>query len=307
MKIEGKILIELRRRNAWSIADLSSKAKGVSEATIMRIENNQTMRHNKSTIERLARALKTDQETLSGEKNLADFRESTRDSSSSQLRIRLSNEARNSLVFVGQRYRVKLEHILEVAPLLFHLVAGESLQKRSRALEEIEQRRAALETAGSQVSHISGRLTSDWQADNLAGLEEASIANNDLFGLAIDDDESVDDPRCYNYDHAGENPFARFLKDKTEELNKLSGWQGAIEAIDEDYMAGYSICRPEVEAFCEGDERAAELLIDGIIGLHEIPNELRAHTCTSDRNSWIKQTADSKLPELSELLLELDL
>ena len=306
MKIDPRSLKELRTRQNWSIANLSNKAKGVSEATIMRIENDQTKRHSKATVERLARALKTDQETLCGEKALPERDNPTPERFDSQFRVRLSNQSRNALVFVASRYGVSPEHILEVAPLLFHMAAGESLMQRQIALSEVNERRNALQAGGSSLPHISDVLTYNLQADELAELEQRSIARNDIFGLKIDDDETGDDPRPYDYDHSSDNPFARFLSSKIEKISGLPRWQGAIDCIDEGDAGVYSICRPEIESYCGGDEHAAYLLADGLVGFHDIPAELRANSCTEDRNNWIKRVAEERIAALTGgLLLDL--
>lgn len=307
MKIDSNALKQLRKDKEWSIADLSKRAKGVSEATIIRIENQQTKRNNASVFERLARALQTDQETLSGEKALPDAPDAKPGIEKSQIRVRLSNEARNSFVFVASRYGVSPQKIIEIAPLLFHIVAGESLLQRAKMLADLEAKRSALESPELDFSHISGRLTDDIRFDELVSLEEKSIGQNDLFGLIIDGDQSCDDPRPYSYNHETENPFARYLARKLEKLSELAGWQGNLDGIDEDFTSKFSICRPEFEAFCEGDSVAADLLIDGVIGLYEIPAELRPRGCAAERNTWIKNTASTKFAEFSELVQELEI
>ena len=288
MRINIGIFKKLRERSGLSIADLSAKCRGVSASTIHRIESGKTSRQSKVTIDRLARALHTDMDTLTGEKPLLDDEVREKFSYDSQMRVRLTHEQRNAFNFVAIRYHVDSAHIFALAPLLFHIFAGESLNERTIAINSVDELQAAMQLAGAQIAHISGRLTSDNTADELANLERRSITKNDIFGDVIDEDDAQWDARPHDYDHDVDNPFCQYLKRRVAAGMQASDWHAEFEYFDRQMGPRYVACRSEAEAYCAGDADLADNLINGMIGLHEIPPELKPAANFAARNDWLR-------------------
>ena len=104
----------------------------------------------------------------------------------SQLNVELSHESRNALALVSKRYAVKPLEIIEFVPLLFHLVAAETLAERAARLERLRAARQEVENLGNAFPHIAERLVNGWTGEDLDEREERSIRARDLRGDLLD-------------------------------------------------------------------------------------------------------------------------
>ena len=128
-------------------------------------------------------------------------------------KVSISREVRTSLQLVAERYKVQPREILELAPLLFLIVAEHSLLARKQRLEEIfnvleETREKLLENSAHLGGIISARsVTAKKQLEE----EKNSLNERDIFGSTIH----------YDYwDEGHEGPFLHFVRDLTNKLPK---------------------------------------------------------------------------------------
>ncbi|MYH72902.1 MAG: helix-turn-helix transcriptional regulator, partial [Acidimicrobiia bacterium] len=98
-------------------------------------------------------------------------------------RVAIGNDAWASLLVVAVRYNVRPRDILDVAPLLFLIVAERSLLERKRRLREInaivqEKEEKLLENCAHLGGIIAARSLS---ADSQLYEEEESLSKRDVF------------------------------------------------------------------------------------------------------------------------------
>jgi transcriptional regulator with XRE-family HTH domain len=288
--INPRNLRSLRAHKGWSLDELSSRSK-VDRGTISRIETGKQKDNRLSTVERLANALETDLETLTG----PDMPSPDRDweaAAKSQLNIRLGNDARNALLLVAARYNVKPAHILHLAPLLFLWAAEESLRQRTLRLDQLA---AQWEAIGSHepFQHLNAKLTWNWQGEEVMEAERRSIASRDIFGLLIDDDD-VGNPR---YEESEQNPMVRFLKDLADSMDGLATVEYFSPVWD---RPAYTLGREEALALVGSDERAADLIVYGYAPLHELPKTVRDGG-VEDVARWAKERGEATLNEITDI------
>ncbi|MDZ4137677.1 MAG: helix-turn-helix transcriptional regulator, partial [Erythrobacter sp.] len=120
------------RKEAGLTAEALADAAHVGRATITRIENGKAGATRTETVKRLASTLKCQPADLfkppepDQARSLFDDR--------APLDLSISTAAQNALELVAMRYNETRETILELAPLLFDLVARESLFERNERL-----------------------------------------------------------------------------------------------------------------------------------------------------------------------------
>lgn len=301
-RINPLILRRHRKKLGLSLEDLEARS-GIDKGTIYRIEAGKPGRNARNTIAKLASALKcSPDELVATTVDDPDVTETVL-YSRSQLNVRISHEGRNALTFVGQRYGVRQIDIIEFAPLLFHLVAEESLRSRQDSLERLRTARAAVSATQGNFPHITERLMNDWQAEEMEVAEERSIAKRDLRGEMLDEDETLYDVRPTEYDEGEQNPFIVHLRDRL----KAVGGYAELDAWYVGWSPRYLIGREEAAAYFNGDENIAEDVLNGVIGVHEIPKELRGADAADARLAWAREKVAEVRSQQVHLLDTIDL
>lgn len=271
-----------RAKQNLSQDDLASQS-GIDKGTIFRIESGKTKRNGIRVVNALAKSLKIEPAQLTAadmdgiETPTEEFFPKT------QLNMRITAEVRNALALVSLRYGVKPAEVIEFAPLLFHLAASESLQDRATRLESLRQARASVEAFSGRFKHITERLVSDWDAENLETMEARSIATRDLRGVRLDDGDAVTDSRPLEYDDDEGNPFVVHLQERLKAVqgdaaDRLEGWYS---------YAGvrYEICREQALEWFGGDEVTADDFVSGRYSISDMPREIRAAE-PAERVAW---------------------
>lgn len=79
------------------------------------------------------------------------------------------------------------------------------------------------------------------------------------------------------------NPFEVHIKEWFERTGEAGG-------INEWAEAGpyFSVCPEKALAFACGDEAMATVLLDGTVGLHEVPDELLSSEMVEQRLQWLR-------------------
>lgn len=303
--INPAVLGRRRAELKLSLDDIETRS-GINRATIHRIERGKTGRNNQHTIAKLANALKIEVNELTASSAESDATATDEILySRSQMNVRVSHESRNALALVGMRYGVRPVDVVEFAPLLFYIVAEESLRARQASLTVLAEARKAVQAMDGHFPHLSERLVSDWQADDIELLEETSIRKRDLLGRMLDDETSIPETRPVEYDEGEHNPFVAHLRTRLAVLESEEAPAGAMEDWYDGWPPRYLICRPEALDYFGGDEEIADDIVNGIIGLHELPREMRALDQQEARVAWararIKETAERQV-DLLDLL-----
>lgn len=284
--INPRNLKSLRAQRRWSLDDLALKSK-VDRGTISRIETGKQTNNRRTTVERLASALETDSETLTGP-DISTVERDWESAAKSQLNIRMGNDARNALSLVAARYHIKPSHILHLAPLLFLWAAEESLKQRQQRLDDLAVQWEAV-GPHSRFQHLHGNLTYNWQGEEVMEEERRSIAKRDIFGLLISDDA-----RHPDYEESEHNPMAQFLRGVVASLEPLASFEHFSPFWD---RPGYTLGRDEALALVAGDEDAANHIVNGYAPLHELPKDVR-EAGPEEIARWAVERANATLDDI---------
>lgn len=157
MQINPEKLIALRKSAGLTAQVLADEA-AVGRATITRIENGNTLNSNRTTVTRLAKALRCRPEELSTPPDNRDHLGTLAHRRS--IKIEMSAASHNALLLIAGRYGEQAATILELAPLLFDMVATESLIERRRNLAELQLHRDAIGEMSDRFPHLALRFTS---------------------------------------------------------------------------------------------------------------------------------------------------
>ena len=276
--LNAKAVRDAREKEGWTQLQLSEATK-INISTISRIERGKPTRVRDRTHKELARALGVSPEELCpppvAEREV--------------MKLRVGSAARNALALVARRYQVSREQVIDAAPLLFFIIAEQSLQQRGKRLDQLREAEDA--ARGAALPHLPY-----YSGDSRAlDFEARSIKARDLFGTIIA--ENVGEPSDPDWHEEEGNPFAAFL-------SEALGASEPGEAVSWTRYHGpsYAICEEEVAALVGGDEEAAQAIFSGAAALHEMPAEIRKSSL-EERAKWARaQIPEVYLPNMDELL-----
>ena len=169
------------------------------------------------------------------------------------VRVSIAEHARAALQLVAERYKVRPQDVLDIAPLLFAIVAERSLQEREQRLHGLRDAIAFAEGELSEhFQHLGGVSVAARDSDGEDPLweEEAALSERDVFGIQT---------------HA-EGPFIRFVRSLAKDLPK-----DAVVSIDP-ATSGSSVGRYRI-----ADDTLRD--ITGITGEGELDEQLLDHIC----------------------------
>lgn len=169
-------------------------------------------------------------------------------------KVSIRKDMRASLQLVAVRYGLSPTEVVNLAPLLFLIVAERSLLTRERRLEEMN---AIVEEAEWKLldnsAHLGGIVCArSISADDILEQEKKSLGKRDVFGRIIE----------YQYRSGNdEGPFARYVRDLAKDLPKHAVTY--IESFGGDMIETYRIAEDtlqELTGITEDDEKSKRLL-----------------------------------------------
>lgn len=196
----------------------------------------------------------------------------------SRIAFPISDVARLNLRLVARHYRVHAWDILEAAPWMFALLAEMSLAERREALAGLEARLCDLESAAS--SHLHGVAVGAGRMNKAIALEEASIADRDVFGRPRDDDPSGD------HNPQGANLFQGFLRRRARALRSDALSEDAMDEALGD-LPSWPLFEPWVEDLTDGDPWARRAPARGHAKLADLPEALKGPDARAGRAEWL--------------------
>lgn len=306
--INPQKLIFLRKEAKLTAEALAVEA-GVGRATITRLENGTAGATRAETARRLANALKCQTADLftppAAEQSQTIFNDRV------PLSISISSAAQNALELVAMRYNETRETILELAPLLFDLLARESLLERSGNLAELWIRRDAVASMGEHYSHLGGRFLHDQQAEGVESREETSIRNRDIRAAYVLDDDSLEDAFVpTDYDDECDNPFVDYLNRRLSAVRPDGDTAPSLDVWPVWRSPSYEIGSEEALAIARGDEELGRAILSGAVPLAKLPKSLRGPDNEEARIAWMREQKanhDQKLQELfGDLLIDVN-
>jgi transcriptional regulator with XRE-family HTH domain len=297
--IDPHIVKSRREALGFSLATLAKKST-LSKSNLHKIEQGKGGRANAHTVERLARELRITPEQLAGTQPL-DEPESIFAPRRASYQLKMTVANRNALAFVARSYGVHPVGVLELAPLMFQILAETSLTARREALGAIQSARAEYRDLAAKIPHLGDEATQTWDNDELLGAEARSIIAKDILAHRLD----AENPWAYDTSALDDvpNPFVRCLKDQFAAAVSNCGADDFIADWCGDDQPNYSICTTEMRAYCGGDDDLSHALSHGIIGLHEIPQHLRQGDVSDERLAWLRDRHVTAKREFGEGLL----
>ena len=304
-RINPECLTELRKRKNLSRRELAEKS-GISARQIVRLETSDALTPVRpTTLKKLAGALGVDGEMLTGSLKHLDP-EPEYHSQDIQLSNKISSQVRLAYDLVKLRYGASQKDIINLAPLLFVLLAEGSLAWRRQYLQEVEETMERLKAFGEERKH----LYFTYQQANLElGLEaEAeSIEAGDLRGDTLrnrDDDNLMFDVEAL-YEVA---PFADYLIKLSEDLG-ISGIVDFGSGVTDDPWGTepYQLFRNGLDKITGGSEQALWALEYGDVRLSEIPKELLSDEATDSRIKWLENKLSDKTRQIIEKHKQLEI
>lgn len=304
-RINAEKLIALRKAANMTAEALANAAR-VGRATITRIENRKTSKHNAATVTRLANALKCQPADLATPPEPPQRESFWNDRV--PVHLKMSSAAQNAVELMALRYGEDSESILELAPLLFDLFARESLKARKERLEELGVCRAALAAMEVKFSHLAGRQFHDWQAEDVDDLEETSIRKSDLRGELLYQDPGLDDSFLpHDFDQECDNPFISEMKARFSALSEDGKEEPVIESWPLWRSPSYEMGRSEALAFCDGDEELADAIVRGTFRISAIPKNLHKSDAFDERNAWMREQVSRHSERVAAFFADLDI
>jgi transcriptional regulator with XRE-family HTH domain len=266
--VDPERLKQMRKDRGLTQEALAERAH-VDKQTIYRMEREQKPRRQK-IVERVAKALPAELSDLTGDEpipKVPGHQDADAEASSYQLNVRVNAPVRNAFELVARRYRVSTTKIAQLAPLLFAIIAEETLQDRRRKLGEFEDQLGRLREL---EQNFPGACIYSGDAEGFIEKEETSINNRDLF----------DSKGIFGFDAVDTNPFSTYLAALTSRHDDIS-----VRAI-KPAATEYRVCRSEAMELAANDPEIAEWLLNGEVPIHRMPRGMKS---VEERTEWMRQ------------------
>ena len=286
----------LREAKGWSKQELANRTQrqrddeghllGVTLKTIQRIESGEGRKAQPRKVVGLAKALSVDPNVLTGEAPMPDQTARQDAGPSVQVNALIRPRYRLAYALASRRYGVPASALIEMAPLMFTLLAEQSLRRRRERVERMEEIAREL----SDHHDAAGRLPYGVGAIDVKNITEAerrSIGAADVFGKIVPDVVAIDDR-----DPDATNPFADYLRGLSEEIARpdvVEVKEGTLYASAPDGFPGYELCSADLDKIVDDSDRARYALTEGHASLGKMPKELLADDATQDRIVWLEQ------------------
>ncbi len=285
MHIDPKTMRELRDRAGMTQAQLGERAK-VAARTIQRIETSKRQyKCRQHQAESIAKALGTTSAVLAGGKRSAEEQKALLTKARLKLlRMPVKEDYFFYLGMIELTYGVQWRDVVELAPLLFAIVAEKSLAERLAAAKEMETALNALTAPKGHPQLTFMNSTGEFE-DALAS-ELESIAAKDIFATKISE---------FAYEVGGiafyRNPFTetvkRMVADSKSDVLEIA----SMHEAEREWPLGIEIdaFTRQLENLTGGDPIATDALTGPEARLvTDIPKELLADDRRDDRIRWLK-------------------
>jgi len=227
--IVGQSVKAAREAKGWSLVEAASATK-VSRAQLQRLERAGKKSIRTGTLKRLCEGYGILADVLLEERieRTLDARSVTDEARwrvadiEAQVSARVSAQAKNAYALVAHRYGVTQTAIVEVAPLLFSILAEQSFEERSAKAAEMRASIAQQDAlVNGAFAHLSLDIYPRDKQKTALDAEELSIEARDLLGLKIEEDSDEDAFFAQDFDHQKDNPFAIFLTRRAKGISPI--------------------------------------------------------------------------------------
>lgn len=232
---------------------------------------------------RIAHALNVDVEVLTGDAPMPEQKHGGARPIRSRIGADVSARTRNAFIMIGKHYEITQTQIIELAPLLFTLIAEGSLDHRRGNLEKTECHINAIhEMAYGGYSRLFSQ-----DAAELSDKEIESINNRDVFGERLGQS-----PNAHGNFHPTGNPFFEYIKVLTTTLtDKAAVDLGDEEDLYASNIPDFTLFLDEWKKLTGGDEKLALKIAKGTVDLGKLPKNLRSDDAREKRVEWLRKEA----------------
>ena len=282
-EIDPESLKALRTGKGWSRRQLADRSR-VSERQLARIESaHDPVPVRMTTFKKIAQALGVDGEKLSGANSVPRNPEKLEDVG---LRVRVSPQLQLAYDLVSFRYGPTRREIVELAPLLFVLLAEGSLAWRLERAEKVDALIGRLQELGRHTALYCASFLEYVQEGNEC--ERASISKPDLMGNDVRREEWGD-----GYEGV---PFCDYLCKLAEDM-RIAGivdfypdTSDATVGFETIWGAEpYEVCRDVLGELTGESKLARRALLHGDVRLSQIPKELLSPEAKDARVAWLEE------------------
>ena len=293
MQIQSDRLRELRLQKNLTIQQLAELSK-ISDRQLSRLEKNQEAASTarERTIFKIAKALDVKPAVLTSDQPIPADTAKPKETNSNRIQVgaQLLPEIHLAYSLIKRKYGVTPTTLFNAAPLLFVLLAENSLRWRKDKLNRIHEHIEQLQRSSTKNGHLSF-VQAVWRIEEGASEEEESIRARDIFGRNIDG-EAIE----LGFNRSTNNPFADYLRDLAESIEDPAIIE--IEKAELGYAAlrdfpEFEIFSTELQGIAGGSAKAMHALRRGYARVSEIPDEFWSDDATERRVNWI----ESQLPE----------
>lgn len=282
--IHPEALKIFRKKRGWSQRQLAEQC-GCSTEQVSRWERGKTERVRNHSREGLTRALGVSWEELTRVPDDDDEVETLGQRPKVQLNVRVRPETRVALQLVCLRYRMDLATVVEFAPLLFLIIAENSLVQRQKNLNAIEANFEQVTQESQRAApHMAPAFWPRLEFEEAMSEEQESIDLRDIF-FAIED----------SYDVADYDPFVTYLQTLAGDLPS-----GPVDEIGPSYFdyVSYTIAQDtlrEATGLAGDDEYELGLLSlisNGYLDLREVLSKKQILT-SKEYSKWLSEQHDT--------------
>ncbi len=298
-QINPKVLQAARKKKRWTQEQLADRI-GCAKDTVSRWERGQSRSVRSHLRNPLCKNLQIEWQELTD----PDVDPETPDISTSlgwmKTKIQVMKDVRVALDLVAMRYDIHPHYVLRLAPLLFVIIAEQSLLWRKRRLDEIDSAFSDMEEKlPDALGHLGGIIFArSGSADERLFEEKNSLGQRDVFGFSFD--------YGHNWHEEDEGPFMHYIRELVKDLP-----EGAVASIkpcnDGNMIGSYEVAANTLENITglSGNEDRCRRMINhirlGMIDLKECMRFKRDNS-ESDYKQWLSDKLGQADEKISELL-----
>lgn len=279
MQINHQNLVASRNRLGLTQSALSNES-GIPQRTIARLEAGPVKGKNrKNVIDALAKALKIAPEQLCGSAPIEHERDpEKKEWGVGVLKEHVKIATMYGLDMIEKTYGVSARKVIELAPLMFVLLAERSLAERTANADAIQETLAQLSAFSGESDHLNFVKNTGEVSDALEA-ERWSIAAKDIFA-----DQMYKWDFNWTFTTDGQNPFDVTLK------RLLPSDKGmAREVTRSSHADEWTLFDDALWDTCRGDDAAVEAIMGGHVRVTSIPKHLHGDDQLASRVSWLKE------------------
>ena len=268
----------MEQRRIRGAKDLAARLNA-SERTVRRLLSGKLSDKPRAlSLERLARVLGTEPDVLTGETPLPESSEQEREERGGYVRLNVKIGAAeyNALVLNELRYGVPLTTQIELAALLFHIVAQRSLRHRAETLARVQSAFDELARMGEkEAPHLPPFCQLSANLEDALDAEVRSIEQEDIF--AEKTDPWVEYPEA-------PNPLQEEIRRLADEVQDVT-----VATVEKDFVM-YSINHKHAFKLAAEDGELAEAILYGGVSMarlrHLLGDEKTQERVAELRRRW---------------------